>query len=50
MSANRNTDALANQAQGGGSGEFSSKRAPDEPMMTGGVCMSRHCEWEIEAN
>ena len=39
MSASRNTDALANQAQGGGSGEFNSRIERDEPMTTQGVRM-----------
>lgn len=32
-----NDDAVSNQAAGGGSGEFSAKRAGDEPLMTSGV-------------
>ena len=48
MSHNKNTDALANQAQGGGSGEFKPRVAPDEPMMTGGVCIP--CLVNIDSN
>ena len=43
MSAGANTESLANQAEGGGSGEFSSRVAPSQPMMKGGVWhMSLH--------
>lgn len=37
MSTTRNTDAVANQAEGGGSGEFKPRIQRDEPMMEGGV-------------
>lgn len=37
MSSTRNPDAVANQAPGGGSGEFKPRVERDEPMTTGGV-------------
>jgi hypothetical protein len=40
MSTTRNTDAVANQAPGGGSGEFKPRIERDEPMTTQGVSIS----------